>query len=153
MSLTENHLARILAWITGETGFKPFQVENTVALFREGATVPFIARYRKERTGELDEVAIRAIEERLAYFTELEERRITVLKSIEEQGKLTPELQARIEATRQKTETGGPLPPLQAEAAYQGSHRPGAGARTACRYHGRPAADDRDAGDGGPPLR
>lgn len=104
MTLTDSHLPRILQWITEETGFKPFQVENTVSLFREGATVPFIARYRKERTGELDEVAIRAIEERLAYFTELEERKVTVLKSIEEQGKLSPELKERIEATRQKNE-------------------------------------------------
>jgi uncharacterized protein len=66
--------------------------------------VPFIARYRKEQTGELDEVQIRTVEEQFTYFCELEERKGTVLKSIEEQGKLTPELRARIEATRQKTE-------------------------------------------------
>jgi protein Tex len=104
MSLTDSHNARILGWITEESGFKPFQIENTVALLREGATIPFIARYRKERTGELDEVALRDVEERLAYFTELEERKLTVLKSIEEQGKLTPELAARVAVTRQKTE-------------------------------------------------
>jgi uncharacterized protein len=104
MSLSIKDFPHILGWISGDTGFKPFQVENTVELLVEGATVPFIARYRKERTGELDEVAIRNIEERLTYFTELEERKLTVLKSIEEQGKLTPELKARIEATRQKTE-------------------------------------------------
>ena len=95
---------QILRFIIEETGLKPFQVTETVALFREGGTVPFIARYRKERTGELDEVQIRTIEERLAYFTELEERKLTVLKSITEQGKLTPELEGRILATRQKTE-------------------------------------------------
>jgi uncharacterized protein len=104
MSLSDVHNARILGWITEESGFKPFQIENTVALLREGATIPFIARYRKERTGELDEVALRSIEERLSYFTELEERKLTVLKSIEEQGRLTPELATRIAATRQKTE-------------------------------------------------
>jgi len=104
MSLTDIDIARILGWLTEESGLKAFQVENTVALLREGGTVPFIARYRKERTGELDEVAIRGIEERFFYFTELEERKLTVRKSIEEQGKLTPELAARIEATRQKTE-------------------------------------------------
>jgi uncharacterized protein len=104
MSLTDTHLSLILGWITSDTDLKPFQVENTVALLREGATVPFIARYRKEHTGELDEVAIRDIEERLSYYVELEERKITVLKSIEEQGKLTPELKTRIEASRQKTE-------------------------------------------------
>ncbi|WP_027714359.1 Tex family protein [Desulfuromonas sp. TF] len=104
MTLTHQQTARILACLVEETGLPPAGVENTVDLFNEGATVPFIARYRKERTGELDEVQVRLIEERLAYFTELEERKVTVLKSIEEQGKLTAELRARIETTRQKTE-------------------------------------------------
>ncbi|HOP40336.1 MAG TPA: Tex family protein, partial [Geobacteraceae bacterium] len=104
MSQTDCQLNRILPWLTEETGLRRFQVENTVTLLREGSTVPFIARYRKEQTGELDEVVIRAIEERYAYFTELEARKITVLKTIEEQGKLTPELAGRIESTRQKTE-------------------------------------------------
>ncbi|MRR34437.1 RNA-binding transcriptional accessory protein [bacterium] len=104
MSLPETTISRILDWITEESGLKPFQVENTVTLLREGGTVPFIARYRKERTGELDEVEIRAVEERFCYFTELEERKLTVLKSIEEQQKLTPELAARIDSSRLKTE-------------------------------------------------
>ncbi len=76
----------------------------TIELLDEGGTVPFIARYRKEATGNLDEVQIRAIEEKLAYFRELEDRRKTILASIEEQGKLTPELKARIEATLEKSE-------------------------------------------------
>ncbi|RNC71818.1 MAG: RNA-binding transcriptional accessory protein [Desulfuromonadales bacterium] len=104
MALTVDLLKKINGFVVDDTGLAPLQVTNTVELLREGATVPFIARYRKERTGELDEVQIRAIEERLAYFTELEERKLTVLKSIEEQGKLTPELKARIEGSRQKTE-------------------------------------------------
>ncbi|MDK9717520.1 MAG: RNA-binding transcriptional accessory protein [Trichlorobacter sp.] len=104
MALNQQQLAAIIRIIIEETGLKQGQVTNTINLFQEGATVPFIARYRKEQTGELDEVQIRTIEERLAYFTELESRRQTILASIEEQGKLTPELQARIEATRQKTE-------------------------------------------------
>ncbi|MCE1225581.1 MAG: RNA-binding transcriptional accessory protein [Geobacteraceae bacterium] len=104
MALNPQQLAAIEKIITEETGLKSAQVTNTVNLLQEGATVPFIARYRKEQTGELDEVQIRTIEERLAYFSELEARRQTILASIEEQGKLTPELQARIEATRQKTE-------------------------------------------------
>jgi len=90
MSLTDTHHGRILGWITEESGFRPFQIENTVALLREGATIPFIARYRKERTGELDEVSLRGIEERFAYFTELEERKLTVVKSIDEQGRGDP---------------------------------------------------------------
>jgi protein Tex len=77
---------------------------SVIALLDEGATVPFIARYRKEATGNLDEVQIRDIQEKLEYFRELEDRRETVLASIHEQGKLTPELRARIEATLEKTE-------------------------------------------------
>jgi uncharacterized protein len=77
---------------------------TTIELLDGGGTVPFIARYRKEATGNLDEVQIRDIEEKLAYFRELEERRETVLQSIAEQGKLTPELQARIAAVLEKTE-------------------------------------------------
>ncbi|HVZ32614.1 MAG TPA: Tex-like N-terminal domain-containing protein, partial [Polyangiaceae bacterium] len=76
----------------------------TIELLDEGGTVPFIARYRKEATGNLDEVQIRSIEEKLAYFRELESRRAAILASIEEQGKLTPELKARIEATLEKSE-------------------------------------------------
>src|SRR5215831_13169760 len=75
-----------------------------IELLDEGATVPFIARYRKEVTGNLDEVQIRDIQEKLEYFRELEERRETVLASIAEQGKLTPELKTKIEATLEKTE-------------------------------------------------
>ncbi len=104
MALAPTQTLRILGYLIEETGCKSFQVENTVELFNEGATVPFIARYRKERTGELDEVAIRTIEERLGYYRELEERKTTVLGSIEEQGKLTAELKSRIETCRQKNE-------------------------------------------------
>lgn len=75
-----------------------------VELLDGGATVPFIARYRKEATGNLDEVQIRAIEEDLAYFRELEDRREVVLKSIAEQGKLTAELEAKIKAVLEKNE-------------------------------------------------
>ena len=70
-----------------------------IELLDEGGTVPFIARYRKEATGNLDEVQIRAIEEQLAYFRELVARKQTVLETIAGQGKLTDELKARIEAT------------------------------------------------------
>ena len=76
----------------------------TIELLDDGGTVPFIARYRKEVTGGLDEVAIGSIEEKLAYHRELEERRGTVLKTIDEQGKLTPELKAKIEAVLDRNE-------------------------------------------------
>ena len=104
MKLSGDQQNKILSWIIESTSLKRFQVENCVELLQEGATVPFIARYRKERTGELDEVQIRAVEEQLGYFCELEERRHSILKSIEEQGKLTPELQDSIEKSRKKTE-------------------------------------------------
>lgn len=75
-----------------------------ITLLDEGGTVPFIARYRKEATGNLDEVQIRDIEEKLGYFRDLASRRATILASIGEQGKLTDELKARIEATLDKSE-------------------------------------------------
>ena len=71
-------------------------VAAVVKLLAEGATVPFIARYRKEVTGGLDEVQIRAIEERRIYVLELEERRAAILASIDEQGQMTPELRAKL---------------------------------------------------------
>ncbi len=104
MAFNPQLIASISTIIIEETGLRSAQVSNTIALLQDGATVPFIARYRKEQTGELDEVQIRTVEERLAYFVELEARRQTILTSIREQGALTPELQARIESTRQKTE-------------------------------------------------
>ncbi|HYG99084.1 MAG TPA: Tex family protein [Terriglobales bacterium] len=75
-----------------------------IELLDEGGTVPFIARYRKEATGNLDEVQIRDIDEKLTYFRDLVDRRETILASIAEQGKLTDELKARIEATFEKSE-------------------------------------------------
>ncbi len=102
--MTQLPLLDINALLREDTGLAASSIKQTVALLEEGATVPFIARYRKEATGELDEVQIRLIEERLAYHKELDERRRTILKTIAEQGKLTPELQARIVACRQKTE-------------------------------------------------
>src|SRR6266481_84655 len=76
----------------------------TIGLLDEGGTVPFISRYRKEATGNLDEIQIRAIQEKLEYFRELEDRRETVLSTIQEQGKLTAELRAKIEAVLEKNE-------------------------------------------------
>lgn len=78
-------------------------IDAVIALLDDGATVPFIARYRKESTGGLDDTQLRLLEERLSYLRELEERRAAVLKSIEEQGKLTDDLQAAIAAAQTKT--------------------------------------------------
>lgn len=90
--------------LADELSLKPSQVQNALELFAEGATVPFIARYRKERTGEMNEVQLRELLDRHTYLTELEERKVAILKSIAEQGKLTEELQAKIENCLQKNE-------------------------------------------------
>jgi uncharacterized protein len=95
-------LAPIEHRIAEELGVRPAQVIATVALLDEGATVPFIARYRKEVTGELDDTQLRTLAERLTYLRELEERRTAILASIDEQGKLTPELQAEISQAETK---------------------------------------------------
>ncbi|HBL15139.1 MAG TPA: RNA-binding transcriptional accessory protein [Cyanobacteria bacterium UBA11162] len=87
-----------------ELSLTPSQIENTLSLFAEGATIPFIARYRKERTGSLDEVQLRDISERFTYLTELEERKSSILEAIASQGKLTDELKTKIESCLQKTE-------------------------------------------------
>ncbi|OHC18453.1 MAG: RNA-binding transcriptional accessory protein, partial [Pseudomonadales bacterium GWC2_63_15] len=86
-----------------ELGVRPQQVAAAVALLDEGSTVPFIARYRKEVTGSLDDTQLRNLEERLRYLRELDERRVSILASIEEQGKLTPELKREIDLADTKT--------------------------------------------------
>jgi uncharacterized protein len=92
--------------IAAEVACRPQQVLATAALLDEGATVPFIARYRKEVTGGLDDIQLRLLDERLTYLRELEDRRRSVLASIDEQGKLSPELAAAINAadTKQRLE-------------------------------------------------
>lgn len=93
----------IIQALSDELGIPSRQIVATLALLDEGATVPFIARYRKEVTGNLDDVQLRQLEERLTYLRELEARKIAVIKSIDEQEKLTPQLKAEIERTDSKT--------------------------------------------------
>jgi uncharacterized protein len=90
--------------IANELNIQTQQVSAAVNLLDDGATVPFIARYRKEVTGSLDDTQLRQLDERLRYLRELEERRQTILKSIDEQGKLSPELAQSIEIANTKTE-------------------------------------------------
>lgn len=90
--------------IAQQAGVSDKQARNTIALFEEGATVPFIARYRKEATGGLDEVQIGSVKEAWQKQQEVEKRREAILKSIEEQGKLTPELRKKIEGVFSMTE-------------------------------------------------
>ncbi len=96
--------SRIASQIAAEIGCRPNQVEATVALLDEGATVPFVARYRKEATGGLDDTQLRKLEERLGYLRELESRRAAVLSSISGQGKLTDDLAARLASATTKAE-------------------------------------------------
>jgi protein Tex len=92
----------IIQTITAETHLATNQVRSVISLLDDGNTIPFIARYRKEKTEDLDEVQIRSIRDRYEYITELEERKTVVLNSIEEQDKLTDELRAKITATTTK---------------------------------------------------
>src|SRR5262245_246806 len=94
----------VLLRISKEVGAPVARVETTIKLFEDGGTVPFIARYRKEATGNLDEIKIRDIEERSRYYSDLEARRATVLASIEKQGKLTDEFKSKILACYSKNE-------------------------------------------------
>jgi uncharacterized protein len=87
-----------------ELSLNPSQVQNALELFAEGATISFIARYRKERTGLLNEIQLRDLSERFAYLTELEDRKASILDAIASQGKLTDQLKAQIESCLQKTE-------------------------------------------------
>src|SRR5690606_14514624 len=101
IAMMNDSLSRIIA---GELQARAEQVAAAVRLLDEGNTVPFIARYRKEVTGGLDDTQLRQLETRLGYLRELEERRQSIIKSIEEQGKLTPELASAINGTLSKTE-------------------------------------------------
>ncbi|MEN8179299.1 MAG: Tex family protein [Pseudomonadota bacterium] len=96
-------MSRIVQRIAEELDVRKAQVEAAVKLLDEGATVPFIARYRKEVTDSLDDTQLRNLEERLGYLRELEERRATILKSVDDQGKLTPELERDLLSAETKT--------------------------------------------------
>jgi uncharacterized protein len=97
-------LDKIALQIAAELGVRPAQIERAIALLDSGASVPFIARYRKEATEGLDDNHLRELESRLGYLRELQQRRAAVLDSIEQQGKLTPELAAAIAAAPSKQE-------------------------------------------------
>lgn len=94
----------IVKQLSLELGIKEWQVENTIALVDEGNTIPFIARYRKERTGELDDTVLRKFDERLQYLRNLENRKQEVIRMIDEQGKLSDELREKIENSMVLTE-------------------------------------------------
>src|SRR3974390_3545208 len=110
--MNEAHIFRI----AGELRIQPRQVLSTARLFAEGATVPFIARYRKEATGSLDEVAVTTIRERLLGLAELDQRRDSILKSLEERNLLTDQLKADLAAADNVTRLDEIYSPLRPKA-------------------------------------
>ena len=90
--------------LASEFSLKPWQIENTVKLIDDGNTIPFIARYRKEATGSLDDQLLRSLYDRLAYLRNMEEQKEKILSSIEEQGLLTDEIKASVENASTLTE-------------------------------------------------
>lgn len=100
--ITTQQEQRIIAQLADEVGAPAAKIAAAIGLLDEGATVPFIARYRKEVTGGLDDTQLRLLVERLTYLREMEERRSAILESIESQGKLTPELKTEIESADSK---------------------------------------------------
>lgn len=103
MPAPQNEISKITDKLATELNIKPAQVASTISLLDEGSTVPFISRYRKEATGGLDDGQLRMLEERLGYLREMEERRQSILKSIEEQGKLSEPLKKQILEADSKT--------------------------------------------------
>jgi protein Tex len=97
-------MLNLISILAQELSLQSSQVQNALELFAEGATVPFVARYRKERTDTMDEIQLRQLAERHAYLTELEARKQAILTEIDQQGKLTPDLRQKIERCLQKTE-------------------------------------------------
>ena len=130
--------------LVGESGLAAEQIAETLALLEEGATVPFIARYRKERTGNLDETQIRNLARRFAFHKELEARKETVLAAIREQGKLTPELERKIVETTGKTELEDIYLPFKPKRMTRASKAKDAGLEPLARWLDEltePAAD------------
>jgi protein Tex len=124
----------IIKKVSEELTIRENQVSSTIELFNEGGTVPFIARYRKERTGNLDEEQIRNIESRYAYHKELEERKATIIASITEQGKLTPELEKRIVDCAGKTELEDLYLPYKPKRATRATKAVDAGLEPLARW-------------------
>ena len=138
MTLIDQQIAR-------ELGVREAQVSATVALLDGGATVPFIARYRKEATGALDDAQLRTLDERLRYLRELEERRTVILNSIREQGKLDDALEAAIRAADSKGRLEDIYLPFKPKRRTKAEIAKQAGPRAA-RRPAADAADERPAG-------
>ena len=114
-------MQKIIGQIAQELNVKPQQVSAAVELLDGGATVPFVARYRKEATGGLDDTQLRTLDERLTYLRELDDRRETVLKAIDEQGKLTDALRLAIASAPTKQELEDIYLPLRPKRTTRAS--------------------------------
>lgn len=124
----------IVKQLTSELNLREEQTANTLLLLKEGATIPFIARYRKENTGNLDETQIRTIAKKHRYYMDLEERRETILESIKSQGKLTPELGNKILSITNKTELEDIYLPYRPKKATRASKARDAGLEPLARW-------------------
>ncbi len=111
----------ILKTLAEELSLRPEQVEKTVALLDEGNTVPFIARYRKEVTGSLDDITIRTLSDRLTYLRSLDERRAVIANTIEEQGNMTPEIRAALDRAKTLVELEDIYRPFKPKRKTRGS--------------------------------
>ncbi len=118
--------------IATELNVTPEQVQNTISLLKEGATVPFIARYRKEVTGSLDELEITRIRDRVEQLEELDKRRESILKSITEQEKLTDELEKQIQEAKTMSELEDIYLPYKPKTKDKSNHCQGKRTGTAC---------------------
>ncbi len=124
----------IVKQLTSELNLREEQTASTLLLLKEGATIPFIARYRKENTGNLDETQIRTIAKKHRYYMDLEERRETILESIKSQGKLTPELGNKILSITNKTELEDIYLPYRPKKATRASKARDAGLEPLARW-------------------
>lgn len=111
------------ALIAKDAGVKPNQAKQVIELLEDGNTVPFIARYRKEATGSLDEVQIKAIEDRYTYIQNLEQRKTDVIRSIEEQERLTPELEKAIKGATVLQRVEDLYRPYKQKTPHEGDYR------------------------------
>ena len=118
----------IVEMLAQEMHLKPENVKNVVELIDEGCTIPFIARYRKERTGSMDDQVLRNLGDRLEYLRGLDKRKEEVTGSIEAQNAMTPELQAALAGCGETADrSGGYLPPLSPKAPHAGRYCTGKG--------------------------
>ena len=121
--------------IAAELRIKEWQVEHAVSLFLDGATIPFVSRYRKEATGSLDEVQLAAVKTLWSAYEELDKRKAAILRSIGEQDKLTPELRAAIEDCWQMNRLEDLYLPYRPKRENKGFRSPGKGTGAAGKPH------------------